>query len=158
MMNGATSACLDSNMATFPLRWRDRHGQTRYGRAIAGVIDVTTQAPEAKRLHGNVKVDLLDAGILDTSSTNINGSASAPTQVVASTAAATKKLQLLDTTGAFIGVYTGAALSEVRQFVMGPGSDQTIEHSIPAGTRISLKRLDSTTAVSSGIVAINFIG
>jgi hypothetical protein len=103
-------------------------------------------------------IDLLDAGILDTSSTNIAGSASNPTQVVASTAAATKKLQLLDTTGAFIGVYTGAALSEVLQFVMGPGSDQTIEHSIPAGTRISLKRLDSTTAISSGIVAINFIG
>jgi hypothetical protein len=103
-------------------------------------------------------VDLLDAGILDTSSTNINGSASAPTQVVASTAAAVKKLQILDTTGAFIGLYTGAALSEVLQLVIGPGSDQTIEHSIPARTRISLKRLDSTTAVSSGIVAINFIG
>lgn len=103
-------------------------------------------------------IDLLDAGILDTSSTNIPGSASNPVQVVASTAAATKKLQLLDTTGAFVGVYTGAALSEVLQFVMGPGSDQTIEHSIPASTRISLKRLDSTTAVSSGILAINFIG
>jgi len=103
-------------------------------------------------------VDLLDAGILDTSSTNIAGSASNPTQVVATLAAAVKKIQLLDTTGAFIGVYTGAALSEVLQLVMGPGSDQTIEHSISAGTRISLKRLDSTSAVSSGIVAINFIG
>jgi hypothetical protein len=125
---------------------------------------ITNALPTGTNTIGKVDVntlsviDLLDAGILDTSSTNINGSASAPTQVVASTAAATKKLQLLDTTGAFIGVYTGAALSEVLQFVMGPGSDQTIEHSIPAGTRISLKRLDSTTAVSSGIVAINFIG
>lgn len=103
-------------------------------------------------------VDLLDAGILDTSSTNIAGSASNPTQVVATLAAAVKKIQLLDTTGAFIGVYTGAALSEVLQFVMGPGSDQTIEHSIPAGTRISVKCLDSTSAVTSGILAINFLG
>jgi cellobiose-specific phosphotransferase system component IIC len=103
-------------------------------------------------------IDLLDAGILDTSSTNIAGSASSPTQVVASTAAATKKMQILDTTGAFIGLYTGPLASEVLQLVIGPGSDQTIEHAIPASTRISLKRLDSTTAISSGIVAINFIG
>ena len=127
-------------------------------------VDIVAALPSGTNTIGKVDVntlsvvDLLDAGILDTSSTNIAGSASNPTQVVASTAAATKKLQLLDTTGAFIGVYTGAALSEVLQFVMGPGSDQTIEHAIPAATRISLKRLDSTTAISSGIVAINFIG
>ena len=127
-------------------------------------VDIVAALPSGTNTIGKIDVntlsvvDLLDAGILDTSSTNIAGSASNPTQVVATLAAAVKKIQLLDTTGAFIGVYTGAALSEVLQFVMGPGSDQTIEHSIPAGTRVSLKRLDSTTAVSSGIVAINFIG
>lgn len=127
-------------------------------------VDIVAALPSGTNTIGKVDVntlsviDLLDAGILDTSSSNIAGSASSPTQVVASTAAATKKLQLLDTTGAFIGVYTGAAASEVLQFIMGPGSDQTIEHSIPAGTRISLKRLDSTTAISSGIIAINLIG
>jgi hypothetical protein len=126
--------------------------------AISGALPSGTNTIGKVDVNTLSVIDLLDAGILDTSSTNIAGSASSPTEVVASTAAATKKLQLLDTTGAFIGVYTGAALSEVLQFVMGPGSDQTIEHSIPAATRISLKRLDSTTAVSSGIVAINFIG
>jgi len=129
-----------------------------------GAVTISTALPSGANTIGKVDVnnlsvvDLLDANILDTSSTNINGSASAPTQVVATLAAAVKKMQLLDTTGAFIGVYTGAAASEVLQFVMGPGSDQTIEHSISAGTRISLKRLDSTTAISSGIVALNFIG
>ncbi len=103
-------------------------------------------------------VDLLDANILDTSSTNIPGNASNPVEVVASLAAEVKALQLLDTTGAFIGIYTGAALSETLKLVMGPGSDQTIQHTIPAGTRISLKRLDGATAISSGIVAINFLG
>lgn len=103
-------------------------------------------------------VDLLDAGILDTSSTNIPGSASSPVQVIASTAAPIKALQLLDTTGAFIGVYVGGVGVEVLQLVMGPGSDQTIQHSISSGSRVSLKRLDSTTAVSSGIVAINCMG
>lgn len=127
-------------------------------------VDVVAPLPSGTNTIGKVDVntlsviDLLDAGILDTSSTNIAGSASSPTQVVASTAAATKKMQILDTTGAFIGLYTGAVSSEVLQLVIGPGSDQTIEHAIPAATRISLKRLDSTTAISSGIVAINFIG
>lgn len=106
----------------------------------------------------NSVVDLLDANILDTSSTNIPGSASSPVQVVASLAATVKALQLLDTTGAFVGVYVGGVGSEVLKLVMGPGSDQTIEHAIPSGSRVSLKRLDSTTAVSSGIVAINFLG
>ena len=129
-----------------------------------GAVTISTALPSGTNTIGKVDVntlsvvDLLDAGILDTSSSNIAGSASNPTQVVSSLAVAVKKLQLLDTTGAFIGVYTGAALSEVLQFVMGPGSDQTIEHAIPAGTRVSLKRLDSTSAISSGIVAINFIG
>jgi len=106
----------------------------------------------------NTVVDLLDANILDTSSTNIPGSASSPVQVVASLAATVKALQCLDTTGAWVGLYVGAAASEVLKLVIGPGSDQTIEHSIPSGSRVSLKRLDSTTAVSSGIVAINFLG
>jgi len=129
-----------------------------------GAVTISSALPSGTNTIGKVDVntlsviDLLDAGILDTSSTNIPGSASSPVQVVASTAAATKKLQLLDTTGAFVGIYTGGSGSEVLQFVMGPGSDQTIEHAIPASTRISLKRLDSTTAVSTGIVAINFIG
>lgn len=103
-------------------------------------------------------VDLLDANILDTSSTNIPGSASSPVQVIASTAAEIKAIQLLDTTGAFVGVYVGGIGSEVLKFVMGPGSDQTIEHNIPAASRVSLKRLDSTAAVSSGIVAMNCMG
>jgi hypothetical protein len=107
---------------------------------------------------GNSVVDLLDANILDTSSTNIAGSAASPTQVVASLAAAVKAMQILDTTGAFIGLYTGPSGSEVLRLIIGPGSDQTIDHAIPSATRISLKRLDSTTAISSGIVAINFLG
>lgn len=163
----ATSWPLPTGAATETTLVAIEADTTALSGCVAGTeiqVDIVAALPSGTNTIGKVDVntlsviDLLDAGILDTSSTNIAGSASSPTQVVASTAAATKKLQLLDTTGAFIGVYTGAALSEVLQFVMGPGSDQTIEHSIPAATRISLKRLDSTSAVSSGIVAINFIG
>lgn len=104
-------------------------------------------------------VDFIDTNnLIDTSSTNIAGSASSPTQIVASLAADVKKVQFLDTTGAFIGLYTGAAASEVLQAVFGPGSDVTTEVQLTSGQRVSLKRLDSTTAISTGIVAINFIG
>jgi hypothetical protein len=103
-------------------------------------------------------VDLFDTPLLDTSSSNIPGSGGGFLQVVASLAAAVKKIQILDTTGAFVGVYTGAASSEVLKFVFGPGSDQTVEVSIASSTRISLRRLDSATAVSSGFVSMNFMG
>lgn len=105
-------------------------------------------------------VDLIDGtfGLLDASSTNINGNAGAFVQIVASTAATAKKLQILDTTGGFIGLYTGAAASEVLKLVIGPGSDQTIEASIASGTRLSVRRLDSTSALTSGFLAINILG
>ncbi|WP_224361475.1 TonB-dependent receptor domain-containing protein [Hyalangium versicolor] len=34
----------------------------KYGRAIAGIVDVGTRPPEPKRLHGQVDIDLLDSG------------------------------------------------------------------------------------------------
>jgi TonB family protein len=34
----------------------------KYGRALAGIVDVGTHAPEPKRLHGLVDIDLLDSG------------------------------------------------------------------------------------------------
>jgi hypothetical protein len=103
-------------------------------------------------------VDLVDANILDTGVTVINGSAGAFVTLVASLAADVKKLQILDTTGGFIGLYTGPAASEVLKLVIGPGSDQTVEATIASGTRLSVRRLDSTTALTSGVLAINFMG
>jgi hypothetical protein len=102
-------------------------------------------------------VDLFDTPLLDTSGTNIPGSASNPVQVVASLAAAVKAVDIMDTTGGWIGLYTGAALSEVLKMVIGPGMDRTVEVALPAATRISLKSL-TATAISSGEVSINFIG
>ena len=130
-----------------------------------GAVTISTALPTGSNTVGKVDVntlsvvDLIDStGILDTSSTNIPGSSGSPVTLVATLAAGVKKLQVLDTTGGFIGIYTGAAASEVLQFIVGPGSDQTIEHTIAISTRISAKRLDSTTALSSGILAINFLG
>lgn len=103
-------------------------------------------------------VDLLDASVLDTGVTNIPGVFGSPVQVVASLAAPVKALQIIDTTGAFIGLYTGGSGSEVLKLIIGPGSDQTIEHSIPSGTRISLRKMVDTAPISTGLIAINFLG
>jgi len=67
-------------------------------------------------------------------------------------------IQILDTTGAFIGIYTGAAGAEVLKIIAGPGSDQSIHCNFVAGTRVSIRRLDSATNITSGIFALNIMG
>lgn len=115
---------------------------------VSGTVSITAESV----------IDLVDGDIINCATTTINGSSGALVPIVTSLAANCYKLQILDTTGGFIGIYTGASGSEVLKLVSGPGSDQTIQHVIPVGTRISVKRLDSTTALTSGIYAINFIG
>lgn len=125
------------------------------------VSAISAALPSGTNTIGKVDVNTLsvvETLFVDTASTTIFGSSGSLVQVVASTASAVKKMQILDTTGAFIGLYVGPAASEVLKVIIGPGSDQTIEHSIPASSRITVRRLDSTTNITTGILAINFIG
>jgi len=101
-------------------------------------------------------VDQLDVLLLDTSSTNIPASASLPLQVVASTAAVVRKIVQIDDIGEFIGVYTGAAASEVLLAIMPLGGGE-MEVNIPASTRISLRNMQNS-AISTGLISINFLG
>ena len=102
-------------------------------------------------------VDFLDTPLLDASSTNIPASASTPVTVVASLAAAVQKIQVLDTTGNFIGLYSDPAGSPVLEAIIGPGSDQTIEVNLPATTVLGLRNMENST-ITVGNVAINFLG
>jgi hypothetical protein len=102
-------------------------------------------------------VDQIDTTpLLDTSSANIPASGSNPLQIIASTAAATYKLVSVEDIGEFIGVYTGAALSEVLLCVLPLGGGE-IDVNVPAGTRISLRHMKNT-AISSGFIALNLVG
>lgn len=121
--------------------------------------------PAGTNTIGNVNVNNLDivdfidtTPVLDASVTTINGSAGAFVTLVASLAATVRRVQVLDTTGAFLGLYTGPAASEVLKVIIGPGSDQIIDCAIPSGTRVSVRRLDSTDNVTTGNLAINFLG
>jgi hypothetical protein len=102
-------------------------------------------------------VDQIDTTpLLDTSSTNIPASASSPLQVVASSAANIYKIVSVEDIGSFIGLYSGAPSSEVLVCVLPLGGG-TIEVMLPIGTRISLRAMENT-AISSGKIALNFLG
>jgi len=103
-------------------------------------------------------VDTLDTNpVLDASSTTIPASASLPLEVVASLADAAQAIRFGDTTGFYIGVFTGAAASEVLKTVINPGSDSTVKVNIPASTRISIRHMQNST-ITNGELLIEFLG
>lgn len=130
-----------------------------------GDVDVLTlpAIPAGSNLIGSVDVnldviDFLDTNpVLDTSSTNIPASGGSPLTAVASLAANVKKIRVNDTTGAFIGVYTGAAASEVLQAVVGPGMDGHLEVRMSSGERVSLRNM-ANSAISVGELCLQFLG
>lgn len=100
--------------------------------------------------------DVAVGPLYDCSVNQINGSAGAFQEIVASLAAAVKKIQWQDDIGQFIGVYTGAAASEVLACIIGPGGS-AYDIQIPAGTRISIRSMNAAN-ITSGQAAITFLG
>ena len=107
---------------------------------------------------GLTLVDEIDTTpVLDTSVTNIPASSGNPVQVIASLASDVQKIYPIDDIGEYIGLYTGAALSEVLACILPLGGGPPIEITITSGTRISLRAMENT-AITSGKIALNFIG
>ena len=108
----------------------------------------------------NEKLDVKDfidtTPVLDSSSTNIPASASSPVEIVSSLASIIKKIRVNDTTGEFIGLYTGAAASEVLQCVIGPGMDGEIPVMMDGTSRVSLRNMANST-ISTGKICIQFL-
>lgn len=161
----ATLASIDGNIVACDTGSVTISAALPAGSNNIGDVDVLSlpAIPAGSNLIGSVDVnldviDLLDTNpVLDTSGTNIPASASNPLQVVATLAANVKKIRVNDTTGKFIGVYTGAALSEVLQAVIGPGLDGDIEVKMSSGERVSLRHM-SNSVISSGELLIQFVG
>jgi hypothetical protein len=76
-------------------------------------------------------------------------------ELVATTAAPIKKIQVIDEIGEFMALYTGAALSETLLCGLGLGGS-LIDVDIPAGTRISIQSLAGN--ITAGRMFINFLG
>jgi hypothetical protein len=77
-------------------------------------------------------------------------------ELVASTAAPIKKIQVVDEIGEFMALYTGAAESETLLCGLGLGGS-LIEVDLPAGTRITIASLTGSP-ITAGRMFINFLG
>ncbi len=75
-------------------------------------------------------------------------------QLVASTPADVKQIEIFDSSGQSLYLATGAALSEANKILVIPGGNGRIPFVIPAGTRLSLKAL--TANAVAGYITINF--
>lgn len=104
-------------------------------------------------------VDLVDGDMIDVSSTNIPASSSNPQEIVASLAANVKKIQVIEDVGEFIGLYSGAALSETLIAILPPGfTGSILDIEIAAGTRLSIRNMKNAAISTSTLFGINFLG
>jgi hypothetical protein len=120
-----------------------------------GASTEATQLTVSSRLILS-SIDQLDTALLNTAVTNIPASSSLPLQVVASTAAATRQIISVEDIGEYIGLYTGAAAAEVLLIVLPLGGG-TVDVTIPASTRISLRAMENSV-INIGKISINFLG
>lgn len=75
--------------------------------------------------------------------------------IIASTTSATNLVEIFDSSGVAIFFATGAAASEVNQFVIYPGGNGQVPLSIPAGTRISYKAVSTSATGASAFNVLN---
>lgn len=80
------------------------------------------------------------------------------TEVLASTTLEVKAIEIFDSSGAPVIFATGAASSEVDQFITPPGGVDRTYLLIPASTRISVKARSTGEVITTGTIIINFFG
>ena len=80
-------------------------------------------------------------------------STSAYVQLIASTTAATKEIEIFDSSGQALYLAIGGAGSEVNQMIIFPGGNGRVKLTIPASSRVSAKAITGTANV--GFLAIN---
>ena len=96
--------------------------------------------------------------VLNASVTNIPGMASAPLQVIADSGArAAHAIDFLDSSGDYIGVYTGSPGSEVLRCIIGGGTVNRAYVVIAAHSRVSLRSM-ITAPITSGNITLALMG
>lgn len=119
---------------------------------IESDVDNIRIAVEALETAQNL--DVVQFARLEYSSTNVT--TAAYVELIASTTALTKKLQIFDSSGQTLYLALGAAASEVDKLIIVPGGNGDIQVSIPASTRISLKAISATA--NTGEIVVNLLG
>lgn len=96
--------------------------------------------------------------IFDAYVTNIPGSGDSPVQVVANSGLkAAYAINYIDTTGEYIGVYTGAEGSETLRTIIGGGLVSSTSVVIALNSRVSLRSM-TASPITNGKLTINFMG
>jgi len=96
--------------------------------------------------------------VLNASVTPIPGSGSSPLQVVANLGTvANYYVNYIDSTGDFVGVYSGPSGQEELVCVIGGGTASIVPGVIAARSRISLRSMTST-AITNGNLFCTFLG
>jgi hypothetical protein len=99
-----------------------------------------------------------DNGVIELSGTNtIPAKAASQLQLVSTSAATIKKIQTVEDIGEYMGIFTGASTSETLACVLPLGGGE-VSVEIASGSRISIRALTSSTAITSGSLGINFLG
>ncbi len=128
----------------------------------AGVIlgwDGATHRELAVDTSGNLQIEQGGLGLADSvrnDYTGTNVTTGAFVELIASTAAISKELEIFDSSGETLELATGAAASEVRVAIITPGGNGRIPIGIAAGTRVSVKAISATASV--GELDINLYG
>jgi|SRR5579859_690625 len=96
--------------------------------------------------------------VLDASITNIPAASALPLQVIANIGfKASYAITYIDTTGDYIGVYTGVVGSEVLNCIIGGGQNSTTYSVIAAQSRVSLRSM-TNTPITNGKLMCTFLG
>lgn len=102
-------------------------------------------------------VDQIDTTpLLNVSLSNIPASGSNSLQIVNSLALAVKKVITVEDIGEFFGLYSGPVATPTLLCVLPLGGGE-MDVIIPAGALVSIRHMKNT-AVTSGFIAINFLG
>jgi hypothetical protein len=96
--------------------------------------------------------------VLQANVSNIPGTASSPLQVIADIGfKASYAIDYIDTTGDYIGVYTGPAGHEVLNCIIGGGLSNRAWSVIPAKSRVSLRSM-TASSITNGQLTCTFMG
>jgi len=96
--------------------------------------------------------------VLNATVTPIPGSGSNPLQIIASSGLkASWAIDYIDSTGDYIGVFTGASGHEVMLTIIGGGQTSRAYAVIPANSRVSLRSITSTP-ITNGYLSCVFMG
>lgn len=96
--------------------------------------------------------------IIDMNVTSIPGSGSAPIQVVADSGSrAAYAVNYIDTSGDYVGLFTGAVGVEVLKTIIGGGLVSSTSIVIPSNSRVSLRSM-TASPITNGKLTITFLG